>query len=90
MNKALIAVAATASVFLLAGAKPDTANAYYWKRGDEGRVKIWIKIRSKPGEEVWHACRRVFQRDAFLARRVGPTRVRCLVDHSRIYDYDDG
>lgn len=51
----------------------------------DGPVLIWVTIKAYRGEGPWRACRRVYQRDVFqVAGRPGG-RVRCRIDHSRIY-----
>ena len=53
---------------------------------NDGPITIWVTIRARRGETVWAACRRVYQRDVYQAVRQGNGRVRCRIDHSRIYD----
>ena len=60
------------------------AAAFPWVDND-GPTLIWVTIRATSGEPVWSACRRVYQRDVHQAARLSATRVRCLIDHSRIY-----
>jgi hypothetical protein len=53
---------------------------------DDGPVTIWVTIRARPGEEAWEACRRIYQRDVYQVMPLRDGRVRCRIDHSRIYD----
>jgi hypothetical protein len=53
---------------------------------NDGPVTIWVTIRARRGEAAWPACRRVYQRDVYQAVPLGNGRVRCRIDHSRIYD----
>lgn len=52
---------------------------------NDGPVLIWVTIRSYPNEGPWQACRRVYQRDVFQVSDRPGNRVRCRIDHSRIY-----
>ncbi len=53
-------------------------------RGD-GLTLVWVTIRAYPGEGLWQACRRVYQRDVYMVQGRPGNRVRCRIDHSRIY-----
>ena len=53
---------------------------------DDGPVTIWVTIRARPGEGAWEACRRIYQRDVYQVMPLRDGRVRCRIDHSRIYD----
>jgi hypothetical protein len=82
---ASVAVALAAS---LSWPTPATAQMGFgssWFEND-GPVTIWVTIRARRGEGAWPACRRVYQRDAYQAVPLGNGRVRCRIDHSRIYD----
>jgi len=52
---------------------------------DDGPVLIWVTIKAYPGEGAWQACRRVYNRDVYEVAAAPSKRVRCRVDHSRIY-----
>ena len=54
--------------------------------GYDGPLTIWVTIRARGGEGAWEACRRVYQRDVYQAVPLSGGRVRCRIDHSRIYD----
>ncbi len=60
-----------------------TANADTFHRGD-GVALVWVTIEAKPGEGIWEACRRIYQRDVYHVRRGPGMTVRCNIDHSRI------
>lgn len=62
-----------------------TVNAQFGWYDNDGPVLIWVTIRAYPGEEPWEACRRVYQRDVYQAADRSGNRVRCRIDHSRIY-----
>lgn len=64
---------------LSVGTKADT-----FRRGD-GLTLIWVKIRAKPGEGLWEACRRVYRHDVYQVRRGRGATVWCNIDHSRLY-----
>jgi hypothetical protein len=53
---------------------------------DGGATRVWVTIKAAPGEGRWEACRRVYQRDVYRVRRKSPRRVRCYIDHSRLFD----
>ena len=57
-----------------------------WFNGD-GLTTIWVTIKAHPDENSWQACRRLYQRDVYGVYRRSATRVRCRIDHSRVYDY---
>ena len=63
------------------------ANAGTFRRGD-GPTLIWVKIKAKPGEARWEACRRVYQRDVYHVRRGHGNTMWCNIEHHRLYDYD--
>ncbi len=52
---------------------------------DDGLVLIWVAIKAYPGEGAWQACRRVYNRDVYEVVAASGIRVRCRIDHSRIY-----
>lgn len=60
-------------------------NAQFGWFDNDGPVLIWVTIRAYPDEEPWQACRRVYQRDVYQAADRPGNRVRCRIDHSRIY-----
>ena len=70
----------------LSAAAASFANAGVWLHHD-GVTTVWVTVKSRPGETPWQTCRRLYQRDAYGARRLSNTTVRCRIDHSRIYDY---
>lgn len=83
-----IAGIAVALAALLPWQAPATAQMGFgpsWFEND-GPVTIWVTIRARRGEGAWAACRRVYQRDVYQAVPLGNARVRCRIDHSRIYD----
>ncbi len=77
-------VIATVALFVVSSA----TNAGVFRRGD-GPTLIWVKIKAKPGEARWQACRRVYQRDVYHVRRGPGNTMWCHIDHSRIYDYGE-
>ena len=82
------AVAALALLAMTAGAWPAGAQVGFgpsWFEND-GPVTIWVTVRARPGEGPWQTCRRIYQRDVYQAVPLGGRRVRCRIDHSRIYD----
>ena len=52
---------------------------------NDGPVLIWVAIKAYPDEGPWQACRRVYQRDVFQVADGPGNKVRCRIDHSRIY-----
>lgn len=52
---------------------------------NDGPVLIWVTIKAYSDEGPWQACRRVYRRDVFQVARGPGNKVRCRVDHSRIY-----
>ncbi len=54
--------------------------------GNDRPVLIWVTIQALPGEGLWQACRRVYQRDVYIVMRSRGSKVRCKVDHSRMYE----
>ncbi len=91
-NNCMRAVLAGAALLLLAAAAPPVSQAgtriiigspFFY---DEGPVTIWVTIRARPGEGAWEACRRIYQRDVYQVMPLRDGRVRCRIDHSRIYD----
>lgn len=64
---------------------PASANDF----NDNGVTLVWVSIRAHPGEGLWHACRRVYQRDVYQAARGRGNTVRCRIHHSRIYQYGE-
>ena len=90
-NKYLAGMAAALvlAVSAVAPAGPAAAQIYFGGGsilGDDGPLTIWVTIRARAGEPAWAACRRVYQRDVYQAVPLGGGRVRCRIDHSRIYD----
>jgi hypothetical protein len=80
-----VLLALTASV----PAGPAAAQVYFGggsMSGYDGPLTIWVTIRARGGEGAWEACRRVYQRDVYQAMPLGGGKVRCRIDHSRIYD----
>ena len=57
--------------------------------GNDGPTLVWVTIKALPGEGLWQACRRVYQRDVFVVQGSRGNRVRCKIDHSRIYSYGE-
>ncbi len=53
--------------------------------GGEGPTLVWVTIRAHPGEGLWQACRRAYQRDVYVVQYAPGNKVRCKVEHSRIY-----
>ena len=52
---------------------------------NDGPVLIWVTIKAYSGEGPWQACRRLYQRDVFQVAAGPGSKVRCRIDHSRIY-----
>ena len=52
---------------------------------NDGPVLIWVTIKAHSDEGPWQACRRVYQRDVFQVAAGPGSKVRCRIDHSRIY-----
>jgi hypothetical protein len=52
---------------------------------NDGPVLIWVTIKAYSDEGPWQACRRVYQRDVFQVAAGPGNKVRCRIDHSRIY-----
>lgn len=61
------------------------AVAQFESYDNDGPVLIWVLIRSYGDEGPWQACRRVYQRDVYQVSDRPGNRVRCRIDHSRIY-----
>ncbi len=82
MMRTTVVAAMAAAITITVAA--NTANAGSI-RGGNGLTTIWVTIEAYPGEGLWEACRRVYQRDVFKVRG-GPDigLVRCEIDHSRI------
>jgi hypothetical protein len=87
-----LAGAASAAIVLALSAAlpagPAAAQVYFGSGSmlDEGGpVTIWVTIRAQGGEGAWEACRRVYQRDVYQAVPTSGGRVRCRIDHTRIY-----
>ena len=59
------------------------------KQGSDGPTLVWVTIKSLPGEGLWQACRRVYQHDVYVVLGARGSKVRCQIDHSRIYDYGE-
>ena len=57
--------------------------------GNDGPTLVWLTIKKLPGEGLWQACRRVYQRDVYVVQQSHGRKVRCKVDHSRIYHYGE-
>jgi hypothetical protein len=41
--------------------------------GPGGRTAVWVYIRKHPAEDIWEACRRVYNRDVYQVRGAGET-----------------
>ena len=65
------------------------ANAGSFPGNDSDLTLIWVTIKAHPGEGLWQACRRVYQRDVYKVRGSYGHNVRCKIDHSRVYDYGE-
>lgn len=52
---------------------------------DGGPTLIWVTIKAYSSEEPWQACGRVYQRDVYQVAAGPGNKVRCRIDHSRIY-----
>jgi len=52
--------------------------------GPGGRTAVWVYIRKHPAEDIWEACRRVYNRDVYQVRGAGERRARCFVDASEV------
>ena len=72
----------------IAAATATTAHAGIWQQ-EGGPVTIWVTVKSLPGESSWQTCRRLYQRDVYGVYKRGNKRVRCRIDHSRVYDYQN-
>ncbi|NNE21426.1 MAG: hypothetical protein HKN11_02340 [Rhizobiales bacterium] len=59
------------------------------REGNDRPTLVWMTIHALPGEGLWAACRRVYQRDVYVVQGAYGSKVRCKVDHSRIYDYGE-
>ncbi len=79
---------ALAVVMLTLGFVSTAANAGALRRGD-GPTLVWVKIKAKPGEARWQACRRVYQRDVYQVRRGSGSTMWCNILSHRIYDYGE-
>ena len=77
----------SASLMLLCGSVAAAGASTY--RGNDGPTLVWVTIKKLPSEGLWQACRRVYQRDVYIVLQSGSTKVRCKVDHSRIYQYGE-
>ena len=75
-----------ATVSLTGYQLPANAGSFF---GDDGPTLVWVTIKALPGEGNWQACRRVYQRDVYVIGARHGSRVRCKVDHSRIYQYGE-
>ena len=49
-------------------------------------MTVWVTIRAMESEDVWQACRRVYQRDVYKVRAAGPGKVSCNINVSRLND----
>lgn len=86
-NKTLLTAAIATAI--TAGALSTTADtASAGALNDRAMTSIWVSIDSYPDEGLWEACRRVYQRDVFQVRHGHHGQVRCKIDHSRVYDYN--
>ncbi len=56
---------------------------------DRGLTLIWVTIKAYSGEGPWQACRRVYQRDVYQVTGYRGNKVRCRIEHSRIYQYGE-
>lgn len=59
------------------------------KQGSDGPTLVWVTIKAFPGEGRWQACRRVYQHDVYFVLGARGSKVRCQIDHSRIYHYGE-
>ncbi len=75
-------IIATAVLFVVSTA----AKARTLGKGD-GSTRVWVKIKTTPGEEHWEACRRVFQHDVHQVRRGSVNTMWCNIVSHRLYDY---
>ncbi len=82
---ATLATAAIAATALAISALPAAAGTF----NDRGLTLVWVTIKAHPGEDVWQACRRVYQRDVYVVQRSRGDNVRCKVEHHRLYDYGE-
>lgn len=57
--------------------------------GSDGPTLVWVTIKALPGENLWQACRRNYQRDVYVVSGAHNSKVRCKIDHSRIYQYGE-
>ena len=51
----------------------------------DGPTLIWVTMNARGGEGPWEACRRKYQRDVFQVAGGPGRKVRCRIDHSRLY-----
>jgi hypothetical protein len=56
-----------------------------FQRGD-GPTLVWVKIKAKPGESRWGACRRVYQRDVYQVRKGRGSTMWCNIEAHRLFD----
>ncbi len=56
---------------------------------DNDITLIWVTIKAYPGESLWQACRRVYQYDVYVVAGASGNKVRCKIEHSRIYQYGE-
>lgn len=71
-----------AIAFTCAAPSGATAQMFF---DNDGPVLIWVTIKAYPDEGPWQACRRIYQRDVFQVAAGPGKKVRCRIDHSRIY-----
>ncbi len=72
-------VIATATLFAI----PAAADAQEFR----SQTRVWVKIKAKPGEGRWQACRRVFRHDVYQVRRGPGDTMWCNVEHHHLFDY---
>mgnify|MGYP001816570372 CR=1 FL=1 len=59
------------------------------REGNDRPTLVWVTIKALPGEGLWQACRRAYQHDVYVVLGAHGNKVRCKIDHSRIYDYGE-
>lgn len=83
--RAALAATGLASFCLAPMAQPASAFDF----NDHGLTLVWVTIKAYPGEGLWQACRRVYQRDVYIVQRSRSGDVRCKIEHHRLYDYGE-
>lgn len=89
MNTRTLLTAAIATAVTAGALAATTTNASAGSFNDRGLTAVWVSIHSHPSEGLWEACRRVYQHDVYQVRHGKYGQVRCKIDHSRIYDYNE-